>query len=201
MSVRKFSTASILSPSYKNSKIWDGTTFPGYFESIQTVTLSSNSTTVTFNNIPQNYTHLQLRCFAKASTTVNAVSNTFISFNNDGGSNYTYHYLRGNGSSVTSIAATSQTGVLVNDATVGSNSTFANMFGTYIVDLLDYTNTNKNKTVRILSGADINNLATVQIGLGSSLWLNTASITRIDLSSTSNFVQYSNFALYGIRSA
>jgi hypothetical protein len=170
-----------------------------FMEPIATTLVGSTSVNqVTFNDIPQGYKHLQIRCIAKAATTVNIVANTFIQFNSDNGSNYTYHYLRGDGSSVSAIAGTSQNSVLINDATVGSNASYANMFGAYIIDILDYANTNKYKTVRILSGADVNASGT-QLGLGSSLWISTSEITSIKFTSTSNFVQYSRFSLYGIK--
>ena len=93
MSVRKFSTASILSPSYKNSKIWDGETFPGYFESIQTIVVATSGTTlVEFTNIPQNYTHLQVRAVARVGYPgVASVSSPQYRFNDDSGSNYSNH--------------------------------------------------------------------------------------------------------------
>ena len=171
-----------------------------YMEPIATTLVGSGGTSIiTFSDIPQTYKHLQLRCLAKATTTVNATSNAFVRFNGDNGSNYTYHYLRGDGSSVSSIAGTSQTSNLINDATVGSNASFANMFGVYIIDVLDYANTSKNKTIRILSGADLNNLGSVQMGLGSGLWIDTTAISSIQLTCSSNFAQYSRFSLYGIK--
>ena len=173
------------------------------YESIATVTVGSGgSASISFTSIPATYTHLQVRCLAKATSAVLVATNVFAAFNGDTGANYTYHYLRGNGSSVDAIAGTAQTGSLINDATVGSNAGQANMFGSYIIDILDYTNTNKYKTVRILSGADVNSTGTTQLGLGSSLWLNTAAITQIVLTpASSNFAQYSSFALYGIKGA
>jgi hypothetical protein len=171
-----------------------------YMEPIATTLVGSGGTSIiTFSDIPQTYKHLQLRCLAKATTTVNATSNAFVRFNGDNGSNYTYHYLRGDGSSASSIAGTSQTSNLINDATVGSNASFANMFGVYIIDVLDYANTSKNKTIRILSGADLNNLGSVQMGLGSGLWIDTTAISSIQLTCSSNFAQYSRFSLYGIK--
>ena len=75
----------------------------------------------------------------------------------------------------------------------------ANSFGAYVVDVLDYANTNKYKTVRTLGGKDLNGSG--QEGLYSNLWKNTNAITDITLKVVggSNFVQYSHFALYGIK--
>jgi hypothetical protein len=69
-----------------------------------------------------------------------------------------------------------------------------------IFDILDYTNTNKYKTVRMLGGVDFNGSG--EVDFMSGLWLNTSAITRIDFLpsyQSTQFQQYSSFALYGIR--
>jgi len=56
----------------------------------------------------------------------------------------------------------------------------------------------KYNTVRNLGGYDSN--GTGEILLTSGLWLNTTAISNIKiLPSTTNFAQYSSFALYGIK--
>ena len=190
MSVRKLSTASILSPSYKNSKIWDGTTFPGYFESIATVIApSAGLSTITFNNIPQNYAHLQLRMMVFNSAYGN------LRFNNDTtASNYYSHQLVGGGGGSDVIGA-----AYANNA-YSPYSTASNQPYVEILDILDYTNTNKFKTTRALSGVDMNGSGSVR--LASNLWRSATAINRIDLTAnTGNFAQNSHFALYGIRGA
>jgi len=76
-------------------------------------------------------------------------------------------------------------------------STDANIRGGFIVDILDYANTNKYKTVRSLNGNDANGSGSMN--LSSNVWLSTAAITSLTLSSSSDFRQYSSFALYGIK--
>ena len=74
----------------------------------------------------------------------------------------------------------------------------ANTFGTMVLDIIDYTNTNKYKTVRNLFGKDLNGSGAV--ALASSLWSSTAAVNRIDFNCISdNLAQYSQFALYGVR--
>jgi hypothetical protein len=75
----------------------------------------------------------------------------------------------------------------------------SNVFGTGIVDILDYQNTNKNKTIRNLGGIDTNGAGTII--LTSGLWINTAAINRIDITSvnSSTIQQHSSFALYGVK--
>jgi hypothetical protein len=80
----------------------------------------------------------------------------------------------------------------------GANAT-ANAFGCYVFDILDYTSTNKNKTVRGIGGADVNGSGNAHVTSGAYL-ANTA-ITDIQFFTNGNFnfVQYSSFALYGIK--
>jgi hypothetical protein len=72
-------------------------------------------------------------------------------------------------------------------------------FGGFIVDILDYTSTNKNKTIRCLCGFDANGSG--NLGLVSGLWRNSGSaITSLELFPQSGVIaQYSSFALYGIK--
>ncbi len=75
-----------------------------------------------------------------------------------------------------------------------------NGYSTYVIDILDYKNTNKYKTVRSLNGFDQNGYAFTWFA--SSVWLNTNAITSLTFNSDGgNFLQYSQLALYGIKAA
>jgi hypothetical protein len=79
-----------------------------------------------------------------------------------------------------------------------TNSAAANVFGAGIIDILDYADTNKYKTVRALSGTDNNGSG--DIILGSGLYQQTTAITSITLEANGvNWLTNSSFALYGIR--
>lgn len=204
MSVRKLSTASILSPSYKNSKIWDGETFPGYFESIQTVVVpSAGATSVVFNNIPQNYAHLQIRGIGRTTESDIGTNYLYCRFNNNNQSLYSFHNLTGNGANVSAGSEINNT--LFFAGLLPRGNMTANVYGTTVIDILDYTNTNKNKTVRTLTGVDYNGTVGGQPGymiFYSGLWRSTSAITSIQLiPEVINFSPNSHFALYGIRSA
>jgi len=76
----------------------------------------------------------------------------------------------------------------------------ASVFAAYVIDILDYANTNKYKTSRNLAGYDNNSGGRVSLNSGN--WRNTNAITSITLTCRSdNFQQYSQFALYGIKGA
>jgi len=165
------------------------------YESIATVTASGSSATMQFTSIPSTYQHLQLRIITR-STNASTVSYSGMRFNGDTASNYSYHYLTGNGSATGSAAATTQTDTF--GVNMPGASALSNTYAIAIYDILDYANTNKFKTLRILDGYDLNGSG--EVFLGSGLWQSTAAINRIDLfSSAGNFAQYSQMALYGIK--
>lgn len=167
-----------------------------YMEPIATNLLSSAAASVTFSNIPQGYKHLQIRALVRGTF---ADTNTYpnIHFNGDTGSNYAWHILDGNGSSASAGAGSTQTSAGVPTFTAG-NST-ASIFGVLVMDILDYANTSKFKTVRYLGGHDQNGSGIVRFSSG--LWQNTAPITSIAFTalSSSNWATNSRFSLYGIK--
>jgi hypothetical protein len=163
------------------------------YESIATTTVGSGgSSSVTFSSIPSTYTHLQIRCLTGDSIAQD--NSGLMYFNSDTtNTNYRMHYLDGNGSAVGA-------GSLAAPYVIWYPGKSPN-FGITIIDILDYTNTNKNTTCRALNGFDANGSGTVD--LISSLWLNTAAITSItlDAGGSALWQQYSSFALYGIKGA
>jgi hypothetical protein len=186
MAIRRFSTASISTGNSKSTKLWDQETFQSGMFALATVSLTSTQTSIAFDSIPQNYTHLQVRGLHKQST---SGAWAIIQLNSDTtASNYTYHRLSGDGS--TAFA----------EANASINRTFTSYphWGSVVIDVLDYANTSKNTTVRTLSGWDGNGSG--EINFVSNLWKNTAAVTTLTIT-LSSFVQYSHFALYGIRTA
>jgi len=169
----------------------------GDYESIATVSVGSGgAANVEFTSIPATFTHLQIRGIARSS--LSATGAGFIMrANSDTGSNYAAHNLLGDGASAQANAYASNTYMYPSSYMPAANAT-ASIFGTTIIDVLDYANTNKYKTMRSLYGTDLNGSG--QVGIASSVWMNTNAITSLSLLfTTSNLVQYSHFALYGIR--
>jgi hypothetical protein len=161
----------------------------GAYDSLATVTVpSGGAASIAFAGIPSGYKHLQLRM----SGVTSGANRICIAYNSDTTtSNYNSHYIEGNGS----VAyAGNVTGVVGNTYyTQTSTQPFSS-----IVDILDYSNTNKYKVQRALSGNDVNGSGTVS--MYSSLWLNTAAVTSLTITITSNsFNQNSSFALFGVK--
>lgn len=183
---------------------WFGNQFvnvPGNFDAIATVNAASGgSSSIEFTSIPSTYTHLQIRGIARTDRTGSPAQDALkLQFNSDTGTNYSHHYLSGNASSVSAGANTSSSGIFIDG--ISNNSAATGVFGAFVIDILDYKNTNKNKTLMALSGWDNNGVGIVWFESG--MWLSTNAITSIKIlpNTGPNFLQYSKFSLYGSKSA
>ena len=174
------------------------------YESIATVTVGSGGqSTISFTSIPSTYKHLQIRYIARSTNANSFAGFIYANFNNDttSGNYYARHRLNGRGDGLVYSDASAGSGAS-QISYVAGGSTAASGFSPGIIDILDANSTTKNKTIRALSGlagqtTDTNN----DIGLVSSLYFPSTitAINRIDLTIPStNFAQYSSFALYGI---
>jgi hypothetical protein len=171
----------------------------GSFESIATVSVGSGgAASVTFSSIPATYQHLQLRYLVRDARTNSFDSPVDLTFNGSSATAYAKHFLQGDGSSTSVGGETNMTYIRLEG---GGNNTESSAFGAAVTDILDYTSTSKNKTVRQLFGVDKNGSGMVRFVSG--LWYaSPAAINSITLTPFSSpFAQYSHFALYGIKGA
>jgi hypothetical protein len=169
----------------------------GAYDALATITLSSSVSSVTFTGIPSGYKHLQIRGICR-DTRADVSNSNAVRFNGDTAANYSAHLLYGDGTSAYSAGLPNETQADL--FTSASASSASNIFGVFVMDILDYANTNKFKTTRTLSGFDRNGGG--QVNLSSGNWRNTAAITSIDirpLYGSPQYVQYSSFALYGVK--
>jgi len=198
MSIKRLSGAGLTTP--KSNKLWDQTTFQSGMFALATITLTSSQSSVVFDSIPSGYTHLQIRGIARDARTSTWVDTLWMYCNADvTGANYYSHILYGNGSAGGAASDVGQNSLGMAVAVTGATSVTTS-FAPFVIDILDYASTNKNKTVRSLHGLDDNTNGTIR--LRSGLWMSTAAITTLTLKGDSgNLTQYSSFALYGIKSA
>ena len=199
MAVSRFSQSSAQNAFQKFNNVWDGKSAVGSMDALATITTSAAaSASVTFSSIPQTYSHLQLRCQIMGTQTLGV----YMQINGDTSTNYSYHWLWADGSATpSSNNSTNQTVCNLFGYTIGANTVAP---ATLIVDLLDYTDTNKYKTVRSLGGSDKN--GTGEIMLMSSVWRKAGSGVTSDaitslkiLTSGGNFAANSVFSLYGTK--
>ena len=174
----------------------------GAYDSIATVTVGSGgASSVSFTSIPSTYTHLQIRGIARSTNAGTGLNLINYRFNSDSGSVYSGHSLYGTGSSAQATAQTSMNYGWAGRTSTPRTGNGASVFSGFVIDVLDYASTNKQKTVRTLSGSN-NNGTSDAVELCSSLYF-PASITavnRIDFyEETANFAEYTQFALYGIK--
>lgn len=191
MAINRFLQSSVQSGLPKFDSVWDGRSAVGSMDAIGTVLLSSTTSTITFSNIPQTYTHLQISLLAGGSTAADA----YLRFNNDSTASYFYHQVRANGPTAQSYSYSNQNQMSIT-TNIGQSST---LFNTGVCDILDYTNVNKNKTIRSLTGYDLNGSG--EVVLLSGAWNNySTAVSRIDLiMSTGNFLANTQVSLYGIK--
>ena len=172
------------------------------YESISTVTVGAGgAANVTFSSIPATYQHLQIRYLGRTSQTSYESDGFNILINNNGTPASTAHSLIGDGANASSNGSTSANGSLYFVGSMPGSTINASMFGAGVVDILDYTNTNKNVVYRSLSGYDANSTSAVaHILFKSGLWVNLGPITSLQFAGISGgFSQYTQFALYGIK--
>jgi hypothetical protein len=125
-----------------------------------------------------------------------------MQFNSDTGSNYTTHGLVGNGTSASSYFEAGTNAIWWTYGVVPMTDASANIFGGHILDILDYKNTNKFKTIKFIGGVDTNDSTNEYSNLGSGAWRNTNAITSITLfPQAGSFAQHTTYALYGIKGA
>lgn len=197
MAVTKFSNLTVTSGRTYNTFLAGNPAYtPPSFESIATATGTGSSGTITFNSIPSTFKHLQLRCLAQDSGT-GTTGSIFLQFNSDTGANYAYHYLQGDGTSPTATGVNGASNIYIGRPTRGGS--YPDIMGVFIIDILDYSSTTKNKTLKSLSGVDINTTGSYIIQ-HSGAWFSTSAISTISLSiAANNATTKSTFALYGIK--
>jgi hypothetical protein len=157
------------------------------YSTIATTSLTSTSSTINFNSIPNSYTDLVLIINGNAS----ALADSTLRFNNDSGSNYSIVrvYSTGNGNVFTD-RYNSQAEMLIGDFNTSSNTAT-------ILHIQNYSNTSTNKTILLRA-----NIANSILFATTGLWRNTAAITSVNIRcAVGAFSVGSTFTLYGIAAA
>jgi hypothetical protein len=171
------------------------------FESIATATVGAGGESeVEFASIPSTFTHLQLRGVVRTNRN-DPRDALYFRYNGDTGSNYSWHWMHANGAgyagggSDINVAPTT-CWTIVTSASQATGGVFAN----FVVDILDYKNTNKNKVTRSMTGFEPNS-GDGRSWFISTLWKDTSAISNIYIKSPygGTMQQHSQIALYGIR--
>jgi hypothetical protein len=165
----------------------------GTYTLINSNTLSSTATSITFSSIPATYTDLVL----VTSVLSNAANGEGleVQFNSDTATNYSKTYLYGDGASVVSGRTSGSTSIAI-----GNIPTQNSDYATTIAHINDYANTTTYKSTLSKSGsAATGNLSIMYVGL----WRSTTAINAIKVfhKSGGSMSVGCTFKLYGIEAA
>ena len=189
MSVSRLSKQSIQTGFPKQQTILDQSTSVASMDALASVTVATNQASVTFTNIPQTYTHLEIRAFTLSSS---GNADTGFQIGGDTNSRYYYFCLAGTNAG---LAASWSNGTTSN---VYFNSYGATVPGIAIAQIPDYTNPNKYKSIKSMYGYGVSGGGRVGIHTG---WYNytTNAVSTVTLFSTANYAPGTSIALYGIK--
>ena len=172
------------------------------YVALQTTTVSTPVSSITFSSIPQGYTDLVVVCNYASS---NGLSFLYAILNSDTGSNYSVTDLYANGYGVGSSRA-SNLSINWLAYNVGCSSTVGDTITT--INLMNYSNSNTYKTYLSQTRRANSTGAANYYGVDTqvNLWRNTSAITSLTLKNNTSGVDYnfaagSTFTLYGVANA
>lgn len=156
---------------------------------IEEIILTSNQSTVTFSNIPQDGKSLLFRVSARCTDTANNGTLTNITCNNQNLDNSVVNAF--DGSFGYDVIFSS----LANVAKISNAANTSNLFSNFILEINDYSNSGRKRYLSY--GAfldDVNYSAGYFVGgdIGSS----AGEINTITFNTTGNFVTGSTFSIY-----
>ena len=158
---------------------------------LQSVLITSSTSTIVFSNIDQNYTDLVLVVSAK----VDSGLDIWLRCNGDSGSNYGYTLLTGDGTTASSARGANASEGLLADWYGVPKPTFGHIL---TFTLNNYSNTTTYKTSLARS-----NRADSGLDIVSATWRNTNAITNLTLRASNGsrtFDAGTTVDLYGIKS-
>jgi hypothetical protein len=155
---------------------------------LQNITLASAASSVTFSNIPGTFRDLVV--IAAGEPTSGGGGIFRLQLNGDTGSNYSIVTAEGSGSAAQSGALTTTFMQL----SFHRSTVIDGFFNPHIINLMDYSATDRHKIALIRSSASSNG-----VGMVAGRWASSSAITSIRLFIESgNWDVNSTFALYGI---
>jgi hypothetical protein len=172
------------------------------YVSLATANGTGSSITATISNIPQNYTHLQLRYWSHDTWAPGAIGSVYsLRINGSTATNYrTYTNFTGAGPSMTFLdSGTGQTALM--NMMFGNSNLPANSGGVGVIDFYNYSNTTYKKGGKFMVANPTDGYYTGNywnLANGSLQWNDTSAITSLTITADGNFSTNTYFALYGI---
>lgn len=171
-----------------------GASGPATLVLVHDETLASEGT-FDVQSISGSYKHLLIILNARMAAT-NAGSRAInMRFNNDATSIYDTQYVQVNNTTVTGAIAPAASSIAVG-LCPGSDAT-ANRFGANRIEVLDYTNAARQKTVTFHANTMSDGTTATFTRIGGGQWRSTAAITRVQLiEAGGNFAAGSRLTIY-----
>jgi hypothetical protein len=170
------------------------------YETIATTSISSATSSITFNSIPQSYTDIVLTMTPVLGTD----SYPYLRFNGDSGNSYSDIFMGGNqaGTVYGSYRGTQSRGYIAENVT---HLTDTNSKTNILVNIMSYTGTSNHKTWLARGNAPYSGTYS-GVELIAGRWANTAAITSITVGTAAGGTDYNLGAgtvisLYGIARA
>lgn len=170
---------------------------------IQAQTLTATTASVTFSNIPQNYTDLIVKISGRATSTSGTSRAIRLEINGDTTySNYRQRYLRTDDTGAANAGAfLSSTGLRYYFYGLPNANATANSFGAAELTFINYAGSSYKTFSAEAFAEGFHNPFTGTAGnsVTAALWVNTAAITTLVFSpDDSSFAAGSTFYLYGV---
>ena len=158
------------------------------------LTLGASATSVTFSSINQTYKDLII--VIDNAKSLSGTLNAGFRFNGDTAANYTYVNVYGSGTTSATATQTLAYGNLAG----GTDYLVTNAVWNSIVNIMDYSTTDKHKTVLSRANRAITGAGGGGTSMAVNRWANTAAVTTIALSPefTGSWATGTTFALYGV---
>lgn len=197
--VSQLTTGSITLPSARGAFV-----SPSSFESIATVLVSSTTSSITFSSIPATFKHLQIRGIVR-TTRASSAGGDFIAYRYNGDST-NGNYIVGHQLYAQSTGTIGSFYNGVGDGCiverVPSADQTSNTFAPMLIDIIDYSDTNKYKISRAHTGYSLSSGGgTAQVHMASNLWKVTSAISSIVIvpGAGPGFATNTRLSLYGIK--
>lgn len=158
------------------------------YTQLATKTLASNAATVTFSSIPYTYRDLMLVCYVKL---VNGSDYATLRFNSDSSSSYP------------SVTAWGSSQAYISDTRIYlrvQGYTPVNSYLTSIVNIMDYSATDKQKSLIIRANTN-DTISELGVEMQVAKWPSTSSVNSLTINAYSggNLAAGSTFSLYGVK--
>ena len=172
------------------------------FESIATISVGSNTPSVSFTSISSAYQHLQIRGFIRTGRS-SAAGYAWIEMNDQPANTAYYSAFGASSASVFGVSASGNRGSGYQIVCPGAGVSSVALYGSFVMDLYDYANTSKLKTARIYSGFADTSSGSSQTFITSFLWKSTSAVNKITFGGVDNtdVIAGTKIGLYGIRNA